>query len=431
MHAWRNKMINRNLFLMLSMVWAVIVLFGCEKAPPFECTDSIGCVTIAPGEPVKIGVLQDLSGGAVSFGTDQLRCMELAAAEKGNQLLGHPMELIIEDSRCSPEGGAIAALKMVADPGVVAVLGTTCSRSAVNVSKIVSRNGLAMVSGHNTAASLTSVGDEPGSDWYPGFLRTIHNGTPLGYAGAIFAFKDLHVTRVATVDQGDPYTRGATEAFKQMFTDLGGEIVLSTTVNRGDKDMKPALNGVAHSGAQLLFFVAFRPEGDLIVKQAKQVSGFSDIILMGGGALVFESFIKSVGPDGLGMYFSHTAPPKGPAVNKLVAEYKSRYDEPPQTSTYAYAYDAADILFAAIENAAVKEPNGTLHIGRQALRDALYAISGFEGVSGILTCNKYGDCGSGGARILRLDDLSRGITGLMSNVKFIYRPGKKNVGGKK
>jgi len=138
-----------------------------------------------------------------------------------------------------------------------------------------------------------------------------------------------------------------------------------------------------------------------------------------------------VGPDGLSMYFSHTAPPKGPAVNKLVAEYKSRYDEPPQTSTYAYAYDAANILFAAIENAAVKEPNGTLHIGRQALRDALYAISGFEGVSGILTCNKYGDCGSGGARILRLDDLSRGITGLMSNVKFIYRPGKKNVGDKK
>jgi len=50
------------------------------------------------------------------------------------------------------------------------------------------------------------------------------------------------------------------------------------------------------------------------------------------------------------------------------------------------------IIFAAIEKVAKKAPDGTLYIGRQALRDALYATKGFKGLTGTLTCDTYGDC---------------------------------------
>jgi branched-chain amino acid transport system substrate-binding protein len=50
------------------------------------------------------------------------------------------------------------------------------------------------------------------------------------------------------------------------------------------------------------------------------------------------------------------------------------------------------MVFAAIEKVAVQDADGTLHIPRQALRDALYATKDFKGLTGNLTCNPTGDC---------------------------------------
>ena len=73
-------------------------------------------------------------------------------------------------------------------------------------------------------------------------------------------------------------------------------------------------------------------------------------------------------------------------------EFLSKYGETPLSAFHAHAYDAANILFDAIEQIAVSEADGTLHIGRQALRDALYATKDFNGISGNPSCNEFGDC---------------------------------------
>jgi branched-chain amino acid transport system substrate-binding protein len=65
-----------------------------------------------------------------------------------------------------------------------------------------------------------------------------------------------------------------------------------------------------------------------------------------------------------------------------------------------------------------------LYIGRQALRDALYATSGYQGLTGSLTCNQYGDCGAIRLQVMRLDDPSAGLAGLEANVDYIYLPGQ-------
>ena len=59
---------------------------------------------------------------------------------------------------------------------------------------------------------------------------------------------------------------------------------------------------------------------------------------------------------------------------------------------HAHAYDAAMMIFAAIEKVAVKGPDGSLYIPRQALRDAMYATTDFAGLTGSLTCSPTGDC---------------------------------------
>jgi branched-chain amino acid transport system substrate-binding protein len=58
---------------------------------------------------------------------------------------------------------------------------------------------------------------------------------------------------------------------------------------------------------------------------------------------------------------------------------------------HAHAYDAYNMIADAIESVAFVE-DGTTFIPRTALRDALFATSGYEGVTGTLTCDEFGDC---------------------------------------
>jgi len=61
---------------------------------------------------------------------------------------------------------------------------------------------------------------------------------------------------------------------------------------------------------------------------------------------------------------------------------------------HAHAYDAANIIFAAITKVAVVDADNTVHIGREALREAIYATKDFQGITGTLSCSISGDCGA-------------------------------------
>jgi branched-chain amino acid transport system substrate-binding protein len=407
-------------FALSLILFASILLSACQQAnPSFECTDAIGCVNIAPGEPIKLGMLQALSGDMAYVGLVQAQSMELAIARRGSQLLGHPIEVHMEDSRCLPEGGTTAALKVVADPQVVAILGTTCSGAAAAAMKVISEAGLVMVSGRATAPSLTSLHGERGADWQPGFFRTRPNSAEQGRVAALFVFQELGMTKAAAIHDGDPYTQGIADVFKQTFAELGGKIVLDAVVNKGDTNMRPVLTAVANSGAELVFFPLVRPEGDFIVRQVKEVADLEDTLFMSSDGLRDGAFIESVGTNGAGMYFVGLTPLEYSGNDELLSEYESRYGESPSFS-YAYAYDAASLLLNTIEVVAAQDADGTLHIGRQALRDALYATSDFGGISGTLACDEFGDCSIGQFNVVRLDDPSAGLEGLESNVVYTH-----------
>jgi branched-chain amino acid transport system substrate-binding protein len=407
------------------LLFAAYLLVGCRHATPlFECTDAIGCVEIAPGEPLKIATLQALSGSMTANGLSHLRSIELALDDRKREILGHPIELVSEDSLCSKEGGATAAAKIAADPQIVGIIGPTCSGAAAGALKLVAEAGLVMISGSSTAPSLTSVGGEPGVDWQPGFLRTAQNDALSGRVAATFAFQVLGVTKAATLDDGDPYTSGLADTFQQVFAELGGEIALAAGINKGDTDMEPVLTAVARSGAELLYFPVFRPEGDYIVLQASAMAELEHVTLMSAEGLYLDAFIETVGAAGIGVHMIIPTAPSSPARDAVVSRYETRYGEAPTAVYYAHTYDAVNVLLAALEPVAVQENGGRLHVGRQALRDALYATAGYPGLTGSLTCDHYGDCGVARFEVVRLDDPAAGLGGLRANVVYTYPPGQ-------
>ena len=62
------------------------------------------------------------------------------------------------------------------------------------------------------------------------------------------------------------------------------------------------------------------------------------------------------------------------------------------------AYDATTLLLSAIESIAIEE-GGRLHMDRAALREEIGATSGFLGIIGKLSCDEFGDCGTGRVNI--------------------------------
>jgi len=407
--------------LVLSIISSIIILVT-KKTPLYECTDSIGCLNIAPNQPVKFAIIQALTGKVAFLGNEQIRGIELAVAKRNGQILGHSIKFQKENSFCTSEGGTIAAMKVAADPEIAAVFGTTCSEAAITAAKIISGAGMVMISGNNSAPSLTSSGGKQSPDWRPGYFRTSFNDDLSGKAAAAFAVHNLNIKKAAIINDGDVYTRGLTNGFYHAFSQLGGKIVLDTAINKGDKNMIPVLKAVASSGAELLFFPLFQPEGDYMVQQSKNVSGLENIILMGNGALLTDTFISSVKSDGIGMYFVGPGLCRGVGYENLEAEYKKTYKKSPPTTYYSYAYDAANLLMNAIETVAEKENNGTLHIPRDKLRKAMYNTKNLKGVSGILNCNQFGDCGAARFNIMRLENPEAGIEGLKSNIVYTFIP---------
>ena len=401
-------------------------LAACSSSEkPFSCQDRIGCLTIAPQEPIKLGVVQSLSGKVAVLGLEQVRGLELALARRDNKLLDHAVDLSMEDTGCKPEGGANAALKIVSDPKFAAIFGTTCSGDAATAAQVMSQAGLAMISGNNSAPFLTSIAGQKAPNWQAGYLRTAPNEESSGPAAAKYAFEKLGLRTAAILNDGDIYTTGLSDGFKKMFESLGGKIVFSGAVNKSDENMGPVLTAVKNSEAQMVFFPLFQPEGNLVLLQARKTPGLEKLVLMSDGSLIENSFIEAVGDKAKGMYFVGPTPPaKSPAQDSLVAEYTARYHETPPTIYYLSAFDAAEILFAAMEKATVKDKDGTLHLGRQALRDALYATAKYQGVSGLLTCDEFGDCAPEQFDVLRLDDPGAGVEGLKANVVYTYSPAR-------
>ncbi len=402
----------------MSLLAGLCLLLSCcgSDPPAFVCSDGIGCVTLRPGAPVKIGVLETLSGGSGPGGIEQYRAVRLAVAERGGRLLGHPVELILVDDHCSAEGGANGALRLVADPFVLGIVGTNCSGAALTAARIMSQAGLVMVSGSNTAPSLTAVDGRPGGDWHPGYFRTSWSDAVLGKAAADFAFRQVEVERVALVHSGDAYSLGLAEVFGDHFRRLGGRIVAEIPVDPEETDHRPTLRTVVYAEAQMVFFPLGQPLAcAALVRQARTMEGREPLIFLGAEAIISEIFIDAVGPAGVGVYMIGPAAVKGDAAADLRRRYAEEYGEPPPSTYYAFAFDAANLLMDAVADASVREGDGTLHLGRKALRDALYATRNRQGVTGALTCDRFGDCGTVRLCVLRLTNPHAGIRGLLDS----------------
>lgn len=390
-------MSKRTLSVLSLLAIASLILAACQPAAPTAepftpPTDELGVVTIPSGEPIHIAYWGVLSGADATLGEDSKRGVEIAIDDRGGKVLGRDVRLTTEDGLCTPEGGATAAQKLAADTTLVGLIGSSCSDETVGGIKTLTDAGLTTISPSNTRPALTF----PDRDaTYAGYLRTAHSDAFQGKAVAEFVFNELKLTTAATIHDGSAYAEALQQVMVDEFKKLGGTITVQEAVSKGQTDMKPVLTRIAATNPAVLYYPIFIAEGGFITAQAREVPGLENTILIGSDGLFSPDFIKAAGPNAENMYLSSpdfTAFQAG--YQDFLTKHKAKYGGDPLSIFHAHAYDATNILFNALEKVAVTGPDGTIYVPKKALRDAIYATKDHKGLTGVLSCGQYGDCGA-------------------------------------
>ena len=350
--------------------------------------DEFGCVEIAEGDPITIGTLLVISGENASLGQDSQNGVVIAANMRDNEVAGHPIEFDHQDDLCAAEGGQSGAQALAANESIVGVIGTSCSSAGEPAAQILSESGIAIISPSNTAPSLTAP-----ETHQPFYLRTAHNDEIQGAAMADFASSELQAESAATIHDGSPYAEGLANVFAEQFEAAGGTITAQEAVQVGDRDMRPVLTSIAADAPDLLYYPVFVAEGGAITSQAREITELGEADLAGADGMLTSDWIQAAGArNAEGVYLS--GPDLEFSGGFYEEEFLPAYEEDFGETTsvfHAHAFDATNILLDAIETVAI-EDGGTTFIPRTALKDEMFATSGYEGIIGELTCDENGDC---------------------------------------
>lgn len=373
-------------------VLATAGLLVSAIAAPVAAQDS-RVVNVPAGDPVKVATFGVLTGANAALGQDWLDAIRLAADERG-EILGHEIEVEAQDGGCSIEGGAAAAAVIAADPTVVGVFGSACSTETVGGIDALYGAGLTTISPSATNKDFTLPDFRAANPAFEAFTRTTFSDLDQGAAVAAFLYDGLGLTQVATIHDGSTYAEGLVGVFSDNFEALGGTITGAEAVTVGQTDMNPTLTSIATGAPEAVYYPIFTAEGAFITDQIRDVAGLEETILVGSDGLNTGAFFEAVGPNVVGMYLSGSGfGAFTDAYPDLVERYTEFVGSPPPGPFHAQGYDAANIMFDAIEAAAVENEDGSLDIDLGKVRENIYATSGFEGVTGTLTCDENGQCG--------------------------------------
>ena len=338
---------------------SVFVLAACGNGATTEESDTI-----------KLGGNFELSGGASAYGTLMDQGIKMAVAEQNaaDGLLGKEIEYVSYDNKSEPSESTSVATRLATEDNVVAILGPATTGAANAQSPAVTRAKVPAILPAATGDSVTMDGDSV----LEYVFRVCFQDSFQGKALAEFAQTDLQATKaVILVDNSTDYAIGLSDAFKETFE---GEIVAEENFTAGDTDFKAILTNIAKMDYDVIFLPGYYEEGGLIIKQAREM-GITQPIL-GPDGFANSTLVELAGADNVDnvFYASHFTPnSEDPKVQEFLAAFEAEYGKPAD-SFAALAYDAAQLVFDAIQTADSTDP--------QAITDALAATEDFEGVTG-------------------------------------------------
>jgi branched-chain amino acid transport system substrate-binding protein len=341
----------------LGAIAFVAVLGGCSKSSTNE---------------IPVGAFLSLSGPDSTFGTDTREGIELAVEERNaaGGIHGKKVRVLYEDDKSTTQEASQKVRQLIDRDKVVAILGEVASSRSLAGGLIANTSHIPLVSPSSTAVEVTQ-----GREWV---FRTCFTDQQQGAVAARFVSGDLKKKKVAIFYAAqDTYSTGLAKSFRDEIKKRGGDVVVDKGYQKGETNFRTYLSELKAAGPEMIFAPNYYNEMVLIARQAKEL-GIPGSSFMGGDAWDSANLLEGAGAELDGAYFTNHYAPDVPWENakKFLSTFTARYKHEP-TSMTAQGYDAALVLFDAIDRAGDPKP--------EAIKNALASTKDFKGATGKLT----------------------------------------------
>ncbi len=331
-----------------------------------------------PEDEFRIGLLLPLTG-TPSMATSQRAAEALVARvnAEGSLALGDrhlKVRLLVEDTGDRVERAMAAAVRLIRQERISALVGSYYSRDALPIAGVAELNQVPLVSPSASTPALTQ-----GRNY---IFRVCLVDTVQGRIMARFALGDLGLKRAAVLyDEADTYSSGLAHLFCEAFAAQGGQVTVQEAYSSGTTDFAAPLARIRASGAQVLFLPNFPEDLARQLAQAR-AAGFSGVFL-GGDSWDVDRRIHAL-PQAQGAFFSSDFAAQ--SLRGPLRQEAERYQEQigtPLDKNAALTLDALGVLLAAAKSVGSVDP--------VSLRAGIASLSGYEGFTGKLTFAGQGD----------------------------------------
>jgi len=348
---------------------------------------SIVAGTASAADPIKIGVVNMLTGPFAEGGSFQVNGLQLALEDinKSGGILGRPVELRTEDNQSTNPGTVLAFSKLFTDPAIKAIVGPIASTQIQAASPAIAKAGIPTMIG-GTDPSLTRVNNK----WV---FRARPNDLYSSKVIADFGVNTLKLKKWAIVHATDAFGQGGAKALTEALQALGVTPVADQGYTSNAQDFAPIVLAIKKSGAEVLgTYMTVPADQAIFAKQLRQLG--VNIQWVGSPTTVAVTTRNLAGEALHGSYsavdFNADA---NDAAREFTKRYRERYGIYPDNFA-SWAYDALNILALAMNTAKSTEP--------EAIRKAILAIKGHKGLEGTYEFDTRGD-GLHGYNIVKND----------------------------
>ncbi len=335
----------------------------------------------ANSNTIKIGLLNELTGGNATFGTSAANGAKLAIKEanaKGG-VLGKQIQGVDADNKSEPAEAANAMTKLLNQDKVVAVTGTFSSSNAIAAASVAASGKIPYLAVGATNPKVTV--DEKTNNVNPYAFRVCFIDPFQGTVGANFVLNNLKLKKaVLLIDSSSDYSKGLADFFKDAFVKNGGSILGEEAYLQKDTDFKATLTKIKALNPEVIYLPGYYEEVGKIVKQARELGIMAPIV--GGDGWDSPKLVELAGPLALNnTYFTnhYSVEDTNPASQAFVEAYTKEYGQKPDALA-VLGYDAANILIDAITRAGSTDSD--------KIREALMNTKDFPAITGATTLDE-------------------------------------------
>lgn len=337
---------------------------------------------VGAAETFKIGVVGPRTGPVATYGLSVIHAVTLAVEEvnAAGGVLGRQIELIVEDNKADATETNNAFRKLISRDQVHAIIGAVVTANSIVGAQVAQMMKVPMITPTSTAEKVTQEGDY--------IFRSCLIDPVQGRIMANFAYNSLGLREIACLTaQSNDYSVGLEEVFTKTFEELGGQVVAAESYSEGDQDFRAQLTKIRAKKPDAIYVPGYYSEAGLIARQMRQLG--MDQPILGPDGFDSPKLFEIGGDSILGSYFTnhYSSETEDEVATHFLESYRAKYDQDPDGFA-ALGYDAALILFDALERAGDAALAKNRAAARAAIREALADTTDIKVVTGTLSLDE-------------------------------------------